>query len=215
MTPIDNKVKGGPKEADRAPEVKMENFNELMSPDQNNFDSPLLYKYASRWNTVKRNNKKLIESESSVDDNQKKQMLVRRISEMKSKLPPSHCPENVKNELTKQDSLVDKLQAMHVTEISEELKEMPNEEPEVNPKFLPIEMTGDSLEELARIDAELAREDSTESKNDESTVFVRRPYYICRSMKTLTCHRLKKDLNTLLSLTSTKPSSILMKMDII
>ena len=121
---------------------------------------------------MRRNNKKLIESDSSFDENQKKLMLVRRISEMKSKLPPSHLPENVKNELIKQDSLADKLQAMHVTEHSEECKAAPNDESEVHPQFLPIEMTGDSIEELARIDAELARDEYTESKNDESSIFV-------------------------------------------
>jgi len=108
---------------------------------------------------------------------------------MKSKLPPSHLPENVKNELTRQDSLVGKLQAMHVTEHSEELKAISNEDIENQPKFLPIEMTGDSLEELARIDAELARDDYTESKNDESSIFVSNMYSYFRSTKILLCHR--------------------------
>ena len=83
-------------------------------------------------------------------------------------------PENLKNnELIRQDSLVDKLQAMHVTNNSEERKEAQSDGLISNPQFLPIEMTGDTLEELARIDAELAKDGYDDSRNSESSTFVR------------------------------------------
>ena len=178
MTPIEDRNKIDPtEESNSIAKLNIEILKDVFSSDYQNCESPLLYKYASRWNTERMNNKKLIESDSSFDNsNQKKQILVKKISEMKSKLPPSHLPENINNELVKQDSLVIKLQAMHVTDNFEDRKSNMTYEQLSHPQFLPIEMTGDTAEELARIDAELAWDCPNDWRNSESSLFVNQPW---------------------------------------
>jgi len=57
MTPIESKFKIDTKEDNDAPQLSMHALKEVMSPVSKNYDSPLLFKYTERWNTVRRNNK--------------------------------------------------------------------------------------------------------------------------------------------------------------
>ena len=102
---------------------------------------------------------------------------LRNISKMKSKLPPSHLPNNNNEETKKEDKLADKLQAMQKHDSSDDVsvKDQVSVVENVNPEpqFLGFETSQESLDELARIDAELAKFNEEENLEPEvSTVFV-------------------------------------------
>lgn len=110
---------------------------------------------------VKQSSKKIITENLLALNKAQSFVPFKNISKMKSKLPESHLP-NHNHEAKKEENLADKLQAMqHKTENSEEesnhSRKFSTEEPKPEPKFLTLDMTHESLEELARIDAELAQ----------------------------------------------------------
>lgn len=96
---------------------------------------------------------------------------VRRISEMKSKLPESHLPSNQHKDANKHENLIEKIQALHLTD-KDESKAI-EECKGIEPKFLVIDSSEISLEELAMIDAELENDSRNPLKREESLPFVR------------------------------------------
>jgi hypothetical protein len=99
--------------------------------------------------------------------------LLKHFSEAKSKLPPSHLPTNQSEDSKKGEKLIEKLQQITSTQELEILPKSPlKEESSEGPKFLVIDTPEESLEELARIDAELAKVDYQEepSLDEQSTL---------------------------------------------
>ena len=127
----------------------------------------------------KRIDHKLINEEPNDDNPRQTSILqLKNISKMKSKLPPSRLPNNKNEETKKEDKLVDKLQAMKKHDSSDEVSvknELAVVTKNINPEpqFLGFDTSQESLEELARIDAELAKFNEEEYQEPESsTVFV-------------------------------------------
>jgi hypothetical protein len=119
-------------------------------------------------------NKKLIDTSSMASDTHLNNLkLLKHFSEAKSKLPPSHLPTNQSEDSKKGEKLIEKLQQITSTQELEILPKSPlKEESSEGPKFLVIDTPEESLEELARIDAELAKVDYQEepSLDEQSTL---------------------------------------------
>ena len=119
---------------------------------------------------------KLINEEPAEDNPRRMNILqLKNISKMKSKLPPSRLPNNKNEEIKKEDKLSDKLQAMQKHESSDETSvknELACVTENINPdpQFLGFDNSQESLEELARIDAELAKFNEEEYQEPESSI---------------------------------------------
>lgn len=149
--------------------VNDDNVNNSVSNYQQ-YQSPLICKQIDRCFTVRKDNTKLIESESSMSEKQMNNLkLLRRFSEMKSKLPESHLPSADKDS-HKQEMLVDKLQDMdYKPEVRSDQEKEINQKSEV----FNLEFPEESLEELAKIDEELARVNNNDTSSlEEETPLV-------------------------------------------
>lgn len=93
---------------------------------------------------------------------------------MKSQLPESHRPAKKTKDSIEQCSLAKKLSAIKTDDITEEKKiKEPITFEFSQPKFLDIDIPEDSLEELARIDAELENDDHQDFVFEDNSLFVR------------------------------------------
>ena len=125
-----------------------------------------------KWATARKYSHESERADDSFGNLKKKNKFrAKQFLRMKSRLPQSHLPEYQINKLSKHDSLADKLQSIKNIDKIEEPKE-PIEIEFSQPKFLDIEIPEDSLEELARIDAELERESSDIAFSKDTNEFV-------------------------------------------
>jgi hypothetical protein len=104
--------------------------------------------------------------------NMKKKFRAKQIAKMKSQLPQSHLPTNKPKDNVKHDSLVERLNAIKISDDTEKQIQEPIEIQFSQPKFLDIEIPEDSLEELARIDAELENDNTEDFIFEENNLFV-------------------------------------------
>ena len=134
--------------------------------------SPKNMKKSMRAKTDRKGERKDFDSESQCSESKLSNLkLLKLFSESKSQLPPGHNP----NVAHKQDSLLaEKLQRMNENDKNAHdiSPKSGNDEP-CSPQFLVSDTPEESAEELARIDAELARLEEDEDSLDESTTFVR------------------------------------------
>ena len=112
------------------------------------------------YSDIKRNS--MLIAPESLDDSKRRQTIVtfKNVNLMKSQLPPSHMPHATQEDSKKEEVLAEKLQAMQrhdsVDDVSKsDITSQMSVKPE--PKFLEAKTSQESLEELARIDAELAK----------------------------------------------------------
>lgn len=115
--------------------------------------------------------------ENSFEDSQLSQLqILRRFSVSKSKLPPSHMPDAQEKE-SDSTKLINKLQAMNKSEeVEEDSKQDSQKDSKTAPKFLVIDTTEEELEELAKIDAELAKANDEEMwQGNGEEILVRNP----------------------------------------
>jgi hypothetical protein len=143
---------------------------------QQSFQSPLIKDQMKASMTAWKENKKLVESENSVDESQLNNIkLLRHLSVSKSKLPPSHMPDAHDKDSEPSPKLADKLLVIN-REVSVEdvIKSEPSHEtPVPAPRFLIIDASEDELEELARIDAELSNANGYSTNSEEESTLVK------------------------------------------
>ncbi|CAI2387443.1 unnamed protein product [Moneuplotes crassus] len=139
------------------------------------YQSPLLKNSSFECKTSRKNDRKatLNSDESIKEENQLNQLqLLKRFSVSKSKLPSSHLPDSQEKD-PETPNIVNKLQAMNKSEDLEEDSQQDSlKDSKTAPKFLVIDTTEEELEELAKIDAELARANSEDycSSYDETSL---------------------------------------------
>lgn len=154
---------------------KDQNQSKVTEEIKQPFQSPLLNTQPKTCLTARKENKKLVESEASVDESQLNQIkLLRRLSVSKSKLPASHMPVNHDKDSESTKMLAEKLQVIHGEVSIEDVvkSEVSHDTPIPAPKFLVIDATEEEMEELARIDAELSN-NTNDFNSDEGSTLVR------------------------------------------
>lgn len=163
--------------------ISAENFDEIKTDtdeeeaksvsNSQQFQSPLANKFAEKCMTSRKDPKKLMDSDSSNTCNRITNIqLLRRFSEMKSKLPDSHLPINKDKDSPKHEKLANKLQDLDFKPEKQSAKEY-----EISHKaeIFSMDFPEESLEELEKIDAELARANNADSysfSSDEETTLL-------------------------------------------